>query len=130
MICQEDYKVDTQGLNFNFQNNLSERQNISIDIGFQSNDYEYPTRSDYDYWSSSTLWQFVLNERLRLQGRISYSDYSQEEQEGEIFTIFDYVSIQPNDEEETKKLCRQGDLDLYTLINGYPPCRYFQKSSF
>ncbi len=129
-LPNEDYKVDTQVLSFNFQRNITDRQNISFDASFQSNDYEYPTRSDYDYWSSSTLWQFVLNERLRLQGRVSYSDYSQEEQEGEIFTIFDYVPIQPNEEEETKQLCRQGDLDQFTSRFRYPPCGYFQKSSF
>tara|TARA_B100002019_G_scaffold167183_1_gene144551 strand:- start:1280 stop:2581 length:1302 start_codon:yes stop_codon:yes gene_type:complete len=119
-LASEDYQVDTQGLNFNFQNNLSERQNISIDIGFQGNDYEYPTRSDYDYWSSSTLWQFVINQRLRLQGRVSYSNYLQKEKSSEVF--FDLSGFGQPYTEENHEQCRQGE----TL----PNCGYVRKTSF
>lgn len=127
-LLRGDYQVDTQDLNFNFQKNFTERQNINIDIGLQTNDYEYFSRSDYDYWSSSALWQFTLNERLRFQGRLLYSDYLQLEKKSEVFSIFDSLLI-PSDE-ETKQLCRQGDLNNFTSINGLPPCGYSQTLSF
>ena len=54
---------------------INERQSLQGSFFALRQDYATQNLVDYSYFSASGLWQFILNERYRLQSRGTYSRY-------------------------------------------------------
>lgn len=68
-----DSRITSNRLSLGWNRNVTDRHVLTWDAAANLVQYDSESRVDYKFGNTSLLWQYILNERLRLQANTSYS---------------------------------------------------------
>lgn len=120
-----DSRIRSDRLTFGWNRNLTDRHVLVWDAAANLVQYDNARRIDYKFGNTSLLWQYIVNERLRMQANASYNQLDSAAIVSDVITpiatdLFQDPRFTPAQVFELIQQC-EGGLGFFDF-NGVQPC--------